>query len=310
MRTYSGGAARRVASPSLLGLGELARRLTALEGQVESALGRAGDLGDAPTSLRSTVDGAVATYVRARRWVADQAAPYDVVAQGLDVLYRWWWRVDAHGLERIPRSGPVLVVTNRGGALLPYEVLMLAHAIDQSPARAARPMVDRCIWDLPVIGSALAGLGVRVATAATVRRVLEADEAAIVYPEGADAVGKSFSERYRVKRFGRGTLLGVAIEAGAPIVPVAVIGAEEAQPTLLRVPVLGRALGLPALPLTPTIIPLPTKWTVHVGEPLAVSAGGGRDTGVLQRVREQVRERLQGLVTEGVRRRRSLFFGA
>jgi 1-acyl-sn-glycerol-3-phosphate acyltransferase len=119
-------------------------------------------------------------------------------------------------------------------------------------------------------------------------------------------VAKPVAHRYRLVSFTRGALLRVAVEAGVPIVPVAVIGAEETQPVVWRVERLGRLLGLPAVPVTPALVPLPTKWTIHVGEPLDPPARTS-DARTLRGVRERVRERLQGLVSDGVRRRAGLF---
>ena len=129
-----------------------------------------------------------------------------------------------------------------------------------------------------------------------------------------------FDRRYRIGRFGHPAFIRVAIETGTPIVPVAEIGAEESQPVLTRIAGPKR-LGLPALPITPTfpllglagLLPLPTKWTIHVGEPLAVAehypAASARDRAALRLLRDQVRERLQALVSEGLRRRRGCVFG-
>jgi 1-acyl-sn-glycerol-3-phosphate acyltransferase len=144
------------------------------------------------------------------------------------------------------------------------------------------------------------------ASPAALRRVLAAGEVAITFPEGDDAVAKPLSHRYRLAAFARRSLLRVAIDAEVPIVPVAVIGAEDVQPVLWRVERLGRLLGLPAVPITPALVPLPTKWTIHVGEPLEAPARGGEGR-ALRTVRERVRERLQGLVSDGVRRRAGLF---
>jgi len=132
---------------------------------------------------------------------------------------------------------------------------------------------------------------------------------------------KPFRDRYRLGRFGRGAFARVAIATGTPIVPVAVIGAEEVHPVLARLDLPGRLLGLPTLPVTPTfpwlglwgLVPLPTKWTLLFGEPLEVAARHGvsdaSDPARVARLRDQVRERLQALVLEGRRRRRSLFLG-
>ena len=262
LRVFRGGRARggrrRPASPE-----EVARRLSALERRVERALG-SGD--DAPDLLGRLADETLSIFASARRLDLGQ----DVGAVLVDALYRYWWRVDAAGLERVPATGPVVLVTNRGGALLPYEALMLQVALAARRGRSARPVVDDWLARMPLLGSALARL---------------------------------------------------AIESGAPVVPVAVIGAEEVHPVLARFDLPGRLLGLPTLPITPTfpwlglagLVPLPTKWLLLAGEPIDVAArhpaADADDAAAVGRLRDQVRERLQALVLEGLRRRRSVFLG-
>ncbi len=221
----------------------------------------------------------------------------------------------ASRLERVPGSGRVLLVANRAGTLLPYDALMLpiALAVDHPRHRRAYAVVDEELLRLPIVGSALAQLDLRPAVPGTVRRLLAEDEAVVAFPSPA----MPFRARYRIGRLLRVGLLRAALATGAPIVPVAVIGAEEAQPVLAR---LGGRFGLPALPVTPTfpwlglggLVPLPTKWTIYVGDPLEVARHyppeAARDAAAVRRLRDQVRERLQAVVSEGLRRRRALFF--
>ena len=293
---------------------EVARRLAALERQVEKALGAPESRGMSWTALERVLDRSLDGYGLLQRALrGERKAGAEVAEVPLDVLYRWWWRIDVIGRERLPRRGPVLVVANRGGSLMPYEAFMLARAFTSGHdnGRIARPLADEWLMRLPVVGPALASLGALPATPAGARAVLGAGALAIAFPEGPGAVAKPFSHRYRLAPFSRGSLLRLAAEMGAAIVPVAVIGADEVHPVLWRLEGFGRMLGLPALPITPALVPLPTKWTVHVGEPLHVpqrtAATLGRDGRALRALRVQVRERLQGLVSDGLRRRRGLF---
>jgi 1-acyl-sn-glycerol-3-phosphate acyltransferase len=292
---------------------DVARRLAALERQVEKALGSAERRGVSWTTLERALDRSVDGYGLLRRALTGETTAAEVAEAPLDVLYRWWWRIEVIGRERLPRRGPVLVVANRGGSLMPYEAFMLARAFatGHDDGRIVRPLVDEWLLRLPVVGPALASLGGLPATTAGARSALGAGAMAIAFPEGTGAVAKPFSRRYRLAPFARGALLRLAAEMGAAIVPVAVIGADEVHPVLWRLEGLGHMLGLPALPITPALLPLPTKWTVHVGEPLHVpqrtAAALGRDVRALRALRVQVRERLQGLVSDGLRRRRGLF---
>jgi 1-acyl-sn-glycerol-3-phosphate acyltransferase len=300
------------------GRGEVAKRLAALEAQVEEALSGSEDASRATRLMWHSVDGALQTYAHVRRWFNwDVLVPsgQPISALSMLALYRYWWRVEATGLERVPGTGPVVLVANRAGTPLPYDAFMLAvaMAVDHPTGRRARPLVERWMLRLPVAGAALSALGAEPATAARLRRMLATDEAAIVFPETRDAVGRPFDHRYRLARFGHTALLRTAVEAGASIVPVAVVGSEEAQP-VWRFDRPIRALGLPSIPLTPTLLPLPTKWRLHVGVPLDTAEragpgeGKGRDARQIAQLSIQLRERLQGLVSEAVGRRRGLFF--
>ena len=299
----------------LLSPGEVARRLAALERQVEDALG-AERVARGTVQLERAIDDALGAYFAGRAWLASQTAGLTSSFVGelsLAALRRYWWRVDVIGRERLP-AGPALVVANRGSSLLPYDALMAAVALGAGgPARRVRPFVDEWLIGLPVVGAALEGLGAERVGRARVRRALDEGETAIVFPEGRDAVARPYTDAYRVGKFTRAGVLGSALEARVPIVPVGIIGVDEVHPVLARValPRLLATLGIPALPLTPTLVPLPTKWRLFVGDPLDTAArhrpDDARDAAAVRGLATQVRERLQGLVSDGLRRRRSIF---
>jgi 1-acyl-sn-glycerol-3-phosphate acyltransferase len=326
MRLYRGGRARARRARLLRSMpAETVARLAALERRVEEALGQSGarrDLGGRDLLLAVLDQGfaMVADARRIRPSAALAALPFGA-DRVLGLLYDYWWRVQTVGLERVPASGSVILAVNRSGTLAPYEPLMLRHAlIVEHPAhRDARPLLDDWIMRLPLVGRALATEGAVRANVKNARRLLARDEALIVYPEGEQALAKSFRQRYRLARFERGGFARLAIETRTPIVPVAVIGAEEVHPVIARLDRAGRFVGLPTLPLTPTfpwlglagLLPLPTKWTMIFGEPLDVAkrhtSRDAGDTKAVARLSDQVRERLQALVLEGLRRRRSIF---
>jgi 1-acyl-sn-glycerol-3-phosphate acyltransferase len=305
--------ARRV--PPLLSAGEVARRLAALERQVEGALGTE-RVGRGTMALEELLEDALGAWVRGRSWLAGQTAGLSSTVLGdasLTALRRLWWRVDVIGRERLP-DAPALVVANRGSALLPYEAFMAAIALsDGQRVRRTHPFVDEWLMGVPVLRSVLESLGGQAVSPGRVRRVLDAGESALVFPEGRDAIARRYAESYRVGRFSRTGVLRLAIERGIPIVPVGIIGVDEVHPVVARIP-LPRALslfGLPAVPVTPTLVPLPTKWTLFVGDPFDTAARHRREDArnpqVVRSVAVQVRERLQGLVSDGLRRRRSIF---
>jgi len=331
LRVYAGrGAPPRRPNP----FGDVAERLTTLERRVEEALARSSVGGGVVGRevVRAALDETLAAWAGLRRWTWREAAarvhvPGPTPARVGEILLRalnhYWWRVDTVGLERVPPKGRTLLVANRAGALMPYDALMIGVALAEahSARRRAHAVLDDWVAQAPLVGAILAATGAVRGSPASLRRLLDREEAVIVCPEGAAAVTKGFGNRYRLARFGRGGFARLAIETGTPIVPVAVVGAEETQPVLARLDGAGRLLGLPTLPITPTfpwlgvlgLLPLPTKWTLHFGEPLDVAArhapSEAGDTARVGALRDQVRERLQGLVVEGLRRRRSIFLG-
>ena len=307
------GRSRARRMPHLLSPGDVARRLAALERQVEEALG-AERVARGTVNVEHAIDEMLGAYFAGRAWLATETAGLTSSLLGemsLAALRRWWWRVDVVGRERLP-PGPALVVANRGSSLLPYDALMAAVALGNgNPGRRVRPFVDEWLMGLPVVAAILDALGAERVSRARVRRALDQGETAVVFLEGRDAVARPYAEAYRVGRFTRTSVLRTAVETGTPIVPVGIIGVDEVHPVLARiaVPRLLSAVGIPALPVTPTLLPLPTKWKLFVGDPLDTAAlrHEAYDAGVVRGLGTRVRERLQGLVSDGLRRRRSIF---
>jgi 1-acyl-sn-glycerol-3-phosphate acyltransferase len=308
------GRTRPRSAPPLLSPLDVARRLASLERQVEAALGGERGFVRLPP-IDGVVEDLLGTLATGRAWLAREAGGPGASLLGdasLVAFRRWWWRVEVVGGERIP-AGRALLVANRGSSLLPYEALMGATALVADRRRPVTPFVDEWLMALPMVGAALARLGAHVVSATRVRRALELDDAALVCLEGRDAVARPYREAYRVGRLTRTALLRVAIETGTPIVPIGVIGVDEVHPVVTRFPWPGLAtfLGVPAIPVTPIVLPLPTKWTLFVGDPLDVAArydtAAANDPAVIRALALRVRERLQGVVSDGLGRRRSIF---
>ncbi len=236
-------------------------------------------------------------------------------------LYRSWWRVQVRGIEQVPAAGRVLLVGNHAGALFAYDGAMVKVALrDVHPAaRNLRPLIDDFVYDTPFIGDFMSRVGGVRACEENANRLLEADEAVIVFPEGTKGIGKPFRDRYRLVRFGRGGFIRVALRTGTPIVPVAIVGAEEIHPVLGRWDWLGRQVGLPYFPLTPTfpwlgplgLVPLPSRWRIEFGEPLDIAATYGPDAAndplLVSRLSEDVRARVQDMVFDALERRGPAF---
>jgi len=235
----------------------------------------------------------------------------------LDFLMDRYWRTTVSGLDTVGSGGPNLFVANRSG-LLPYDGLMLCHAIERWHPTRDRPrfLVADWLMALPFAQPYLSRLGGVRACRENADRLLRTGHSVIAFPEGMTAATKIFAERYRLKRFGRGGVIRAAVENRVPIVPVGIVGAEEAQPILFKADLPAREIGLPFVPVTPTfpllgplgLLPLPTKWIIRVGEailPDDLDPGALDDELLLSRLTEEVRERIQELVSEALRHRAS-----
>jgi 1-acyl-sn-glycerol-3-phosphate acyltransferase len=299
--------------------GAVGSRLAALERRVEEALshGSAG-AGEVGVDLaRAVVDEALAAWAGVWRWAQNDARGGGVTAAVADAtlygLYHLWWRVEAVGLERLPARGGAIVVVNRAPALVPYEPLVVAMALGGVRATGAvRPLLDARVMRAPALGPLLRAGGASRDTAEIMRRLLGRSGWVVTGPETDALFGKTFGDRYRLARFGR-AFARVAIATGTPVVPVAVIGSEETHPVLGRLSAAARWLGVPTVAVTPTRVPLPTKLRLHIGEPIDVTeryaAADAERPECTARLADQARERLQGLILEGLRRRRSIFLG-
>lgn len=238
-----------------------------------------------------------------------------------EFLYTMWWRVETSGVEHVPDGGPALIVANHSG-VLPWDGLMIHLAVrHEHPARRECRMLALDMFALlPFLAPFLAQSGAVRANPENGERLLRKGEVVGVFPEGVKGVGKAFKQRYRLARFGRGGFVRLALRTGSPIVPCAVVGAEEIHPKIASVDWLGRPLGLPYLPITPTfpllgplgVIPLPTKWSIDFADPIPMDTygpEGAEDPILVNRLSEQVRSIVQRMVDSRLARRRSVWFG-
>lgn len=227
----------------------------------------------------------------------------------LDFLYEQYWRVSVEGVDQVPRGASILVANHSGA--LPYDGLVMAQALlrERPDLPEARWLVEDQVFHAPMLGTLFNRLGAVRASPENALRLLDEHRPLVVFPEGYQGASKPFAERYRLKRFGRGGFVKLALRTGAPIVPVAIVGAEETSPLLGRLP--GGFLGFPSLPLTAPG-PLPAKWTIRFGEPLTMEGlppEAADDLGEVQRLTERTRESIQGMLQALLRERRSVFTG-
>lgn len=235
-------------------------------------------------------------------------------------LYEGYFRVDVKGVENIPAEGGALVVANHSGTL-PIDALMTQVAVhDHHPAgRHLRLLAADLVFVLPVINELARKAGHTLACAEDAQLLLERGEVVGVMPEGFKGLGKPFSERYKLQRFGRGGFVATALKTKVPIIPCSVVGAEEIYPMIGNARTLARLLGFPYFPLTPTfpwlgplgMIPLPTKWTIQFGEPIPTDGyppEAAEDPMLVFNLTDQVRETIQHTLYELLVERRSVFF--
>jgi 1-acyl-sn-glycerol-3-phosphate acyltransferase len=228
-------------------------------------------------------------------------------------LYRYWFRVEVEGIENVPAEGGALLLANHAGAL-PSDGAMIAKAIKEEHPRS-RPVhlaTERDYKNLPVLGMLVVKIGGVTAHPANLHRLLfDERQLVLAFPEGTSATRKPLKDRYRLRRFGRSGLVESAMRAGVPIVPAAVLGAEEAVPLVARINPLRRLTRLPRLPLTPAI-PLPAKFRIRFLEPIDTAALGNapwNDQSLVQQLGEDIRGLIQENLLELVAGRRSVWLG-
>ncbi len=225
----------------------------------------------------------------------------------LRLLYRDWFRTEVSGVEHLPATGPGLVVANHSGTIA-VDSLMLSIAVhDEHPARRhLRLLGADFVFRMPLLSELVRKGGGTVACSPDAERLLRDEELVGVFPEGFKGVGKRYLDRYKLQRFGRGGFVAAALRTRTPIVPVAIVGAEEIYPLIGDVKPLARLLGIPYFPITPTFpwlgplgaIPLPSKWLIEFCEPIETEpyADGADDPLVVFNLADQVRETIQQAV--------------
>jgi 1-acyl-sn-glycerol-3-phosphate acyltransferase len=227
-------------------------------------------------------------------------------------LYRSYFRAAAFGIEHIPPTGRVLFVANHSGQL-PFDGLVIGAACFLEPPqpRLVRSMVEYFVPTVPFASYLLARWGQITGTPENCRRLLAAEEAVLVFPEGVRGISKGFSRRYQLADFGAG-FLRLALEMHAPIVPIAVIGAEEQAPAI-NVKPLARLIGAPSFPVVPyppffPVVPLPVKYRLYFGEPMRFTGDADDDDEVLDEKVKIIKSRIQSMIHVGLREREHVFW--
>jgi 1-acyl-sn-glycerol-3-phosphate acyltransferase len=237
-------------------------------------------------------------------------------------LYHYWFRCEVEGIENVPATGGALLVSNHAGAL-PPDASMIAKAIQEEHPRPRKLhlTVEHFFKGYPFFSMFVAKIGGVPAHPANVQRLLhDEQQLVLVFPEGAKATEKLYKDRYKLRRFGRGGFVEAAMRAGVPIVPIAVVGAEEAMPAFAQVRLLARLSGLIYFPITPLfphlgllgVAYLPAKFKLRFLAPVRTDRMGSEpweDKGLVQEVAGDIRARIQEELVDMVGRRRSVWLG-
>ena len=229
-----------------------------------------------------------------------------------------WFRVEVRGVENIPADGGALLVSNHSGTV-PLDGLMTMVSVHDHTGRNLRPLGADLVFRMPFVGELARRGGATLACNEDAQRMLCGGELVGVWPEGFKGIGKPYSERYKLQRFGRGGFVSAAIRTGVPVIPCSVVGAEEIYPLVGNLPALARLLGVPYIPITPFfpllgplgLVPLPSKWLIEFGEPIRTDSydqGAADDPMLVFNVTDQVRETIQQTLYTLLMQRQSVFY--
>ncbi|MGP0111100.1 MAG: lysophospholipid acyltransferase family protein [Acidimicrobiales bacterium] len=244
-----------------------------------------------------------------------------IVRRLYNPMYRYWFRVEWEGLEKIPTAGGALLIANHAGAI-PPDAPAIMHGIEEELGRPVYGLADYFFRTVPVVGTLWSRTGGVPAHPDNAYRLLhDQHQLALVFPEGTKATSKTYSDRYRLRRFGRGGFVEIAMKAGVPVIPIAVVGAEESMPILFRMSGVAKALNLPYFPVTANslvlgplgyVTYLPAKIKLRVLDPITFDVEPGLERYSRSRVMDEaeaVRAKLQDALHDMLRERRSVWFG-
>jgi 1-acyl-sn-glycerol-3-phosphate acyltransferase len=237
-------------------------------------------------------------------------------------FYENWFRVEWEGLEKIPTNGGALLVANHAAAI-PSDAPVIMHGIEEELKRPVYGLAEHLFKALPFVGTVWSRVGGVAAHPENAYKLLrEQNQLVLVFPEGTKGTGKTYQERYHLRRFGRGGFVEIAMRAGVPIVPIAVVGAEESMPTLFKIPAISKALGLPYFPITAnqlvfgpllgSVLYFPSKFKLRVLDPVHFDVPPDQERYSKSRIMDEaeaIRVQLQESLFDMLRKRQSVWFG-
>jgi len=243
------------------------------------------------------------------------------VRKAYDPVYRYWFRAEWDGLDKIPTEGGALLVANHAGAI-PSDAPVIMHGIETELGRPVYGLADNFFRKAPVVGTLWSRAGGVAAHPDNAYRLLrEQKQLVLVFPEGTKGPSKTYNERYRLRRFGRGGFVEIAMRAGVPIIPIAVMGAEESMPIVMRLPSVAKALGIPYVPVTANMLALgplgalayfPAKFKLRVLDPVHFDVEPNKERYSRSKIMDEseaIRERIQSALFDMLRERQSVWFG-
>jgi 1-acyl-sn-glycerol-3-phosphate acyltransferase len=245
----------------------------------------------------------------------------ELVRRIYDPIYERWFRVEWDGFEKIPAEGGALMVANHAGAI-PADAPSIMHGIERDLGRPVYGLADEIFKRVPVVNLAWSRLGGVQAHPDNAYRLLrEQQQLVMVFPEGSKGPGKTYSERYQLRRFGRGGFVQIAMRSGVPIIPMSIIGSEETMPILFKLPTLARALRIPYFPVTANmlalgplgiVVPFPAKIRIRVLDPVRFDVPPDQPRYSRSRVMdasEHIRQTIQDSLHDMLRQRRGVWSG-
>lgn len=238
-----------------------------------------------------------------------------------DPIYSKWFRAEWEGLDKIPTDGGALLVANHAGAI-PSDAPAIMHGIETELERPVYGLADFFFRKVPIVGTMWSRVGGVAAHPDNAYRLLrQQKQLVLVFPEGTKGTSKHVRERYQLARFGRGGFVEIAMRAGVPVIPIAVVGAEESMPIVARLPQVARVTGVPYVPITANMLTLgplgllgyfPAKFKLKVLDPVHFDVEPDQERYSKSRVMdesEKIRESIQDALYEMLRTRRSVWFG-
>jgi 1-acyl-sn-glycerol-3-phosphate acyltransferase len=239
-----------------------------------------------------------------------------------DPVYRHWFRAEWEGLENIPREGGALLVANHAGAI-PSDAPTIMHGVETELGRPVYGLADEFFKKMPLVNIYWQRLGGVQAHPDNAYRLLrEQGQLVLIFPEGSKGPGKLYTERYHLRRFGRGGFVQTAMRAGVPVVPIAVVGAEESMPILYKSGALAKLLGVPYFPITANMLAFgpvlgavtyfPAKFKLRVLPPVTFDEPPDQPRYSRSRIMdasEAIRQQIQDALHDMLRHRASVWRG-